>query len=138
MGMTIWVNYLKDGTVTSDEADKSAMFRHLNKLDQLCKRSRIRKLSDFLDTTDLEANVDDGTQAEGSTWDLMAQKGNWFSPEAGIEVLSALIRQLEEKPIRFGWLTDNYDWVLMDLKECLASIENAGEKEARFHLGVVE
>ncbi len=137
MGMTIWVNYLKDGRVSSDEADKSAMYRHVDKLDKLCAKLSVRKLSEFLDTTDLEANMSDAPLEEGSSWELMAKRGRWFHPDEGLKIVSALIEQLEKEPIRFGLLSDNYSQVLEDMRECRASIVKAKDAGAQFHLCVV-
>jgi hypothetical protein len=137
MGMTIWVNYLKDGKVTSDEADKSAMYRHLDKLDKLCLKLSVRKLSELLDTTDLEANFNDNPLNEGTTWEIMAKKGKWFQPGEGIKILSALIAQLQKEPVRFGLLSDNYSQVLEDLTACRASVEKAKNNHAQFHLCLV-
>jgi len=137
MGMTIWVNYLKDGKVTSDESDKSAMYRHLNKLDGVCGKLHVRKISDFLDTTDLEAAYDGRATGAVNGWDLMVKEGSWFRPHEGVAVLSALIAHLREKPIRFGMLSNDYVNVMADLRECLASVEQADDQGAGFHLCVV-
>lgn len=137
MGMTIWVNYLKDGKVTSDESDKSAMYQHLDKLDKLCSKLHIRRLSEFLDTTDLEANMHDKLSNDTNIWEIMAQKGKWFPPDDGIIITSALVIQLQKEPIRFGLLSDNYHQVLADLIECQSSIEKAKSQDAKFHLCVV-
>ena len=137
MGMTIWVNTLKDGAVTSDESDKSAMYRHLSRLDGVCVGVGLRKLSDFLDTTDLETAFagDDVTGEDG--WERMAKVGQWFPPQEGVAVLTGLIARLREKPVRFGLLSNQYAEVLEDLGDCLASIEAAQAQQAMFHLGVV-
>jgi hypothetical protein len=137
MGMTIWVNYLKNGKVSSDESDKSALYRHLDKLDKLCAKLRVRKLSDFLDTTDLEANASGDPAVGSNTWELMAKRGKWFDPDEGLSVLSALIELMRAEPVRFGLLSDNYPQVLADLTECRASVERAKNDGAQFHLCVV-
>ena len=137
MGMTIWVNTLKDGAVTSDESDKSAMYRHLNRLDGVCVEIGLHKLSGFLDTTDLETAFagDDATGENG--WERMAKVGQWFLPQEGVAVLTGLIARLREKPVRFGLLSNQYAEVLEDLGDCLASIEAAQAQQAMFHLCVV-
>jgi hypothetical protein len=33
MSTVLWANYLSDGTVTSDESDKYALYKFLDKLD---------------------------------------------------------------------------------------------------------
>jgi hypothetical protein len=67
----------------------------------------------------------------------MAEQGKWFLPHEGVAVLSALQAHLREKPIRFGLLTNDYGEVMADLAECLASVEQADDQGAGFHLCVV-
>jgi len=137
MGMTVWVNYLKEGHVSSDESDKSAMYRHVDKLDKLCVKLGVPTLSGFLDTTDLEVSMSDEPVDTGNTWELMARKGKWFHPDEGVKVLSALIEQLQKQPIRFGLLSDGYPQVMQDLSDCRDSIIKARQDGAQFHLCVV-
>lgn len=140
MSTVIWVNYLKDGKVTSDQSDKWALYRFTDKLDAMCSKIGIPNLSEFHDTTDAEANLaDDLGVSEGSsdTYTLMAQKGKWFEPDEGLRVLEKLLAVLRERPVRFGLLGDKYPIVLAELEECVQSIQKAKDDGALFHLSVV-
>lgn len=140
MSTVIWVNYLKAGKVTSDESDKWAIYRFSDKLDLICLRIGIRKLSDFHDTIDAEANLSDEVdigENVADTYDLMARKGRWFQPEDGLEVVNRLLTELQEKPVRFGLLGDKYPMVAAELEECRKSIQIAKDDGALFHMSVV-
>lgn len=137
MGMTIWVNALKEGRVTSDESDKSALVRHAGRLDRLCRRIGLTPLSTFHDAAEARHVLAETETEEVSGWDLLAREGAWFDPVEGLEVLSALVAHLEATPVRFGLLTDQYPEVLRDLREARESVTRARDQGARFHLGLV-
>jgi hypothetical protein len=138
MSTVIWVNYLNDGKVTNDESDKWAIYKFTDKIDKICLRIGERKLSDFHDTTDAEANlqeVDDGGVVD--TYTLMAQKGKWFHPDEGLQVVEKLLNELRERPVRFGLVGDKHSQVIEELEECVQSIKRAKQEGALFHFGVV-
>ncbi len=140
MSTVIWVNYLKAGRVTSDQSDKWAMLRFTDKLDKICSKIGIRNLSDFQDTTDAEANLaeDFGNREDAvDTYALMAEKGKWFDPDEGLEVIDKLLTALREQPVRFGLLEDKYSTVVAELEESRQSIQKAKDDGAFFHLSVV-
>jgi len=140
MSTVIWVNYLKEGRVSSDESDKWAVYRFAGKLDRVCGRIGVRKLSDFHDTTDAEANLapELGRDDAGvDTYRLMAEQGQWFDPDEGLAVLGKLLGELRAHPVHFGILSDRYTDVMADLEECERSIQKAKADGSRFHLCVV-
>ena len=139
MSSAIWINALKDGKVTGNEVDRWAILRFADKLDALCDKLGIAKLSDFHDTTDLEANLAPEEEDEDfpDTYELMAQKGKWFPPRAGIEVMEPLIESLKAKPVRFGLMTDHSAEVLTDLEECRVVLQELETEGSMFHLCIV-
>ena len=140
MSTVIWVNYLRDGKVSSDESDKWALYRFAGKLDRLCSKLGLPPLSGFHDTTDARANLEpetgDGTEIP-NTWETMAETGDWYFPDDGLRVIEALLAELERNPVRFGFFGDRYGDVVAELKEARASIARAKTMEAQFHLCVV-
>lgn len=135
--MTIWVNRLADGVVTSDETDKSALVRHAGKLDRICRRLGVRPLSEFHDATEARAQLEEPDDPTLTGWDLLARDGAWFDPSEGLAVLDALLAHLEDTPVRFGLLSDDHGEVLRDLRDARASVAGARDAGARFHLGLV-
>ncbi len=52
MSTVLWANALLDGRVNSDQDDRYALYRHLDKLDRVCRSLGLPPLSDVCDTTD--------------------------------------------------------------------------------------
>ena len=140
MSSAIWINALKEGKVTSNEVDRWAILKFADKLDALCDKLAITKLSDFHDTTDLEANLapeEEDDEDLPDTYELMAEKGKWFSPRTGIEVMDSLFESLKAKPVRFGLITDHSAEVLTDLEECRLVLQELENEGSMFHLCIV-
>ena len=144
MSTVIWVNRLKDGNVTSDQVDRWALYRFADKLDRLCDELGVTRLSEFHDTTDLEANLalevegeDEGGEQELDTYRLMVEKGKWFSPEKGVAVFDRLLERVQAEPVRFGLLTDRREEVVRELEECRSALESIAADDAEFHLCIV-
>jgi hypothetical protein len=136
----IWVNWLKDGKVTSDDVDRWALYRFADKLDLLCEELDVTPLSEFHDTTDLEVNLapeDEEIDEEVDTYQLMAEKGKWFPPQRGIEVIDRLLERLRARPVRFGLLSDHGVEVVTELEGCRAILERIEGEDALFHLCIV-
>ncbi|MDH3255447.1 MAG: hypothetical protein OEM62_10675 [Acidobacteriota bacterium] len=143
MSTVIWVNRLKDGKVTSDDVDRRALYTFADKLDRLCHELGVTRLSEYHDTTDLEANLAPETDESDEdddfpdTYELMAEKGKWFPPEQGIEVVDRLLEHLKRKPVRFGLLGDHSEEVMRELEECRAVLERIKADGAKFHFCIV-
>jgi len=139
MSSVIWVNSLRGGVVSSDQSDKAALYRHAGRLDQICSRHGLRKLSEFHDLTDMQCNLGLLQLPEGmrDTYQLMAEQGNWFDPAEGLEVVQGLRELLQAAPVRFGILRNDYAEVMADLLDCQRSMLQAQQEGGRFHLCVV-
>ncbi|MFT5130576.1 MAG: hypothetical protein ACI8W8_004207 [Rhodothermales bacterium] len=139
MSVAIWINRLQDGEITSDQEDRLFVLKHASKLDKVCQKLGVKPLSSFHDTTDAEMNVM-GLEDQSDEVDfhqLISERGKWFNPQAGVDVLGELLADLEREPIRFGLLSNDYDDVMADLAACKSAIEFAQAAGARFHMSIV-
>jgi len=140
MSTVLWVHYLKDGIVTSEQQDLWAMYRFSDHLDRLCAKIGARPLSEFHDTTDAEANLAPVHHESVGTLDSylrMASRGQWFSPDEGLVIIDRLLDTLRQSPMRFGLLKDRYIEVMVDLAACRQSIDKARQQGSKFNLCVV-
>lgn len=118
MSTVLWANALVDGVVTSDESDKYALYKHADKLDEICRRLLQRSFNDLCDTTDLEYNLSDEDelpQGLTSTNELMAARGKWVMAADAVELLTAVIHEIDARKTRFGLLKNDHDAVLAEL-----------------------
>jgi len=140
MSTVLWANELVDGAVTSDESDKYALYKHAEKLDEICRRVGQRSFHDLCDTTDLVFNQDDDAelpQGMTSTHQLMAKSGKWVAAADAASLLTAALQDIEGKRTRFGLLRNDHDAVVTELKESLAFALAAAAKGGRFNFSVV-
>jgi hypothetical protein len=143
MSTVLWVRYLKNGSITSEQQDLWAMYHFSDRLDRLCANIGVRPLSEFHDATDVDAEEDLAPAPHESAGTLneylrMASRGQWFPPEEGLDILDKLLDTLRRSPVRFGLLKDRYIEVMVDLVECRQSIEKARQQGAKFKLCVVK
>ena len=113
MSTVLWANLSIDGEVSSDESDKAALHRHLDKLDGIFQRSAGLSLHSFCDTTDLEFNLGDDDLPEGmtSTNQVMALSGKWIPAAEAVRAITAALAEIEGRRIRFGLLRKDHDEV---------------------------
>lgn len=139
MSTVLWANCLLDGHVTSDEADKYALYRHSGKLDRITQQLGVLSFIDCQDTTDAEFNMTDTELPPGmeSTDELMAVEGRWCDAGDAVAMLEALIRDIRASNTRFGWLSNDQPMVLKELEESLKFARAAAAKGARFNFAVV-
>jgi hypothetical protein len=136
----LWANALVDGVVTSDESDKHALYKHADKLDEICRGVLQRSFKDLCDTTDLEYNLSDEDelpQGMTSTNELMAARGKWVAAAEAVELLTAMIHEIASRKTRFGLLKNDHDAVLAELRESLAHAQDASAKGGKFNFSVV-
>jgi hypothetical protein len=139
MSTVLWANALLDGRVTSDQEDRYALYRHLDKLDKVCRSCGLPPLSDVCDTTDAKFNLGDEELPDGmtSTTDLMAREGAWLPGAEAAALLEALLAVVQERRIRFGLLRDDHDEVVRELADALAFARAAAAQGAKFNFAVV-
>ncbi|MDP9139518.1 MAG: hypothetical protein M3O62_01835 [Pseudomonadota bacterium] len=139
MSTVLWANHLLVDVVTSDESDKFALHRHLDKLDAICRDAGMPLLSSICDTTDLRFNMEDIELPDGvtSTTELMAKQGQWIAAARGVELLEKLLATVRQQKTRFGLLRNDHDAVVAELEESIAFARIAGAKKAQFNFCVV-
>jgi hypothetical protein len=139
MSTVLWANYLSDGVVISDESDKYALYKHLNKIDGLCESNGLMKLSGFCDHTDLRFNMDEIELPEGmkSTNELMAQQGVWIDGVEALNLLQQLLAAIRANKTKFGLLRNDHDNVTAELEESIVFAKAAADKNAKFNFAVV-
>jgi hypothetical protein len=135
----LWSNQLLNGVVISDESDKSAMQRHLQKLDSLCEASGVATISSFCDSTDAQCNLEILELPEGmdSTNALMAEQGVWIEADEAVKVLDTLIHKIRSEGTRFGLLRNDHDQILDELQESYDYAKSSAERGGKFNFSVV-
>lgn len=140
MSTVLWANLLADGVVTSEEADRYALYKHADKLDALCTSLGLPPFQGLLDTTDLRYNMDDdAVLPEGvtSTNELMAKDGVWMDAQEAIANLDRLVSHIRAQKVRFGLLNNQHDEVVRELEEVIAFARGAATPGDRFNFSVV-
>lgn len=139
MSTVLWANELGGGVVTSDAADKYALYKHAGKLDGIAQRACRRSFQAMCDTTDLKFNQGSDELPAGmtSTDELMARDGKWVDAADAVDLLAALLKDIEAKKTRFGLLRNDHADVVDELKESLAFAQGAKSKAAKFNFSVV-
>lgn len=139
MSTVLWANQLVNEAVSSDASDKYALYKYTNKLDAICRRVCKQSFKDLCDTTDLVFNLTDKELPQGMTTtdELMAVDGKWTDAADAVNLLSAAIKEIEAKNIRFGLFTNDHDAVVAELKESLTYAQDALAKGGKFNFSVV-
>ncbi len=139
MSTVLWANRLRDGVVQSDTSDKYALYRHSRKLDAVCQRSSGLAFTALCDTTDLRCNIEALELPEGmvSSDELMARAGVWQPAEVAVRLLSAALKEIRARNIRFGLLRNEHEAVVAELEESLRYAEAAADEGAQFNFSVV-
>ncbi|WP_367154267.1 hypothetical protein [Methylomonas sp. HYX-M1] len=139
MSTVLWANSLIEGNVESDQADKYALFKHLDKLDKLCRSAGLRPLSEICDSTDAKYNLDEIELPAGmaSTDELMARDGVWIDAQAAVQLLETLLAEIKTRKTRFGLLSDSHEEVVTELGEAIEFARAAASKNARFNFAMV-
>jgi hypothetical protein len=140
MSTVLWANLLADGVVTSDEADRYALYKHADKLDTLCSSLGLPPFHGLLDTTDLQYNTDDAAELpEGvtSTNEVMATGGVWMDAQEALAYLERLVGHIRTHKIRFGLLNNQHEAVVRELEEVIAFVRGTAPPRSRFNFSVV-
>jgi len=139
MSTVLWANQLLDGKVTSDQEDRYALYRHLDRLDRVCRSLGLTPLSAICDSTDMRFSLDDTDLPEGmaSTNELMARDSVWVPAAEAVALLEGLLAAVRERRVRFGILRDDHDDVVRELSESLALARSAAAQGAMFNFAFV-
>lgn len=139
MSTVLWANSLADGVVTSDQADKHALYKHVSKLDEVCRKLGLTAFSGLLDSTDLKFNLEDTELPAGveSTTEVMAQQGVWVAAAQALKLLQGVLAHVQQHKTRFGLLRNDHDAVIAELEESIAFAQGAAAANAKFNFGIV-
>ena len=139
MSTVLWANHLKDGVVESDESDKFSLYKFLDKLDSICEKLDITRISAACDATDFRVNLEELELPEGmaSTDELMAQSGAWLDAEDAVHMLETLLSTVTAENIRFGIVKNHHQEVVAELEESIAYAKAAAQNNARFNCSIV-
>lgn len=139
MSTVLWANTLLNGAVTSDQSDKFALYKHNDKLDEICLRTSQHSFQKLCDSTDLQFNLGDAELPDGiqSTDELMAINGVWASADEVVKILHAALADIQAKKTRFGLLRNDHDDVVAELEESIAYAQSAVSNGAKFNFSIV-
>jgi hypothetical protein len=106
MGHTIWVE-VRGRPLKETADDSSIMHRLMDSLDELAGRLGLRKLSDFYDSSELEAaygDFDDDAEDDSDeepaaepTLEEGQSKGDWFDSATGLDSVRRIRERLTEQ-----------------------------------------
>ncbi len=139
MSTVLWANLLHAGEVSSDEADKYALYRHSKKLEKLSRKLGVASFLSSQDFTDMLFNLSDDELPPGmtSTDELMAQNGSWMAAQDAIQMLTQLLQHIQQEQVRFGVFSDDRDEVMRELEESLEMARKADRVNGQFNFSVV-
>lgn len=142
MGTTIWV-LSKSKMTEGDEWDHSALFYAVDKLDHICEKLGLVKLSSFLDWTDFEINMsEDSEDGEFPDEDTLRDKISWFIPSEALPILRALREYVKTCDSDGKSLLEHgkehlSEELLEDLEDCVTKVEKIAAEGDLFHFCVV-
>ena len=134
MSDTIWVRRKsRVGTEDSgDDFDHSLFCKASEELDKLAESLGVRKLSDFIDTTDMQYNMSDDDLPE--SW--IAENEKWFAPADALASLSKIVERLRLGEVK-GIKEKLRPELLEELEDCLNKVTEAERDSDQFHFCLV-
>jgi len=141
MGTTIWV-LSKNKTTEGDDWDHSALFYAVEKLDPICDRLGLVKLSTFLDWTDFDLNMSEDEDEEFPDEETLRDRASWFNPSEALPMLRALREYLASNQSEIASLLEQgkehlSEELLEDLDDCIFKVEKIETERDLFHFCVV-
>jgi hypothetical protein len=140
MSTVLWSNLLINGQVESDQSDHYALYKQMDKLEEITRKLGLPSFESACDSTDLQYNMsDDEALPEGitSTNEIMATKGQWLSLADGIRMLEGLLANIRKEKVRFGLLSNQHDAVVEELEEVLRFAKSGEGRAQKFNFCVV-
>ncbi|WP_271252957.1 hypothetical protein [Pseudanabaena sp. Chao 1811] len=141
MGTTIWV-LSKNKTTEGDDWDHSALFYAVEKLDSICDRLGLSKLSSFLDWMDFDLNMSEDEDEEFPDEDVLIDRASWFNPSEALPMLRALREYVASNESELVSLLEQgkehlSEELLEDLDDCISKVEKIATEGDLFHFCVV-
>lgn len=134
MSDTIWVRRKSRAGIddSGDDFDHSLFARLSEELDQVAQQLGVRKLSDFIDTTDMQYNLSEDELPE--SW--IAENEKWFAPADALPALSRIVDRLKAGEVK-GIKEKMRPQLLEELEDCLAKVSEAERDGDSFHFCLV-
>lgn len=145
MGMTIWIHTLEGRNYSQDSDDHSQMCRHLDAIDETCKKIGVKSLSEFMDYTDQEYNYDEFGDDDEEDVVLDSETGlaygiddmTWFDAQEGLSSFKALKTAVASSVIT-GLDADEIVDLMEELENCISILEKSAVQAGKFHLSLIE
>ena len=135
MTTSVWV-LRQNAAADGDDVDHTAIFDASEELDRVATGLGVRKISEFFDWTDFDANMSADEPLEDYEYVAAAR---WFEPDDALAALEALLAHLRSNPSA----VETPDWgelyqpVLDELTDVVAKVKRAASEKTRFNLCVV-
>jgi len=139
MSQVIWVGKLFEAKMdeSGDQFDKPFILKFSKKIDTICRKNKIIEISTFFDSTAIQAEMTDDYQGFEDGYRLLEAKGKWFEPSDGITAIEKLLDVLKEKRVKFGTLSDRYNEIINELKNCLDQVKDIESRNGKFNFCIV-
>lgn len=156
MGMTLWIHTLQGRNFSKDSDDHSLMNTHCDALDAICDAASQTKLSTYFDFTDVERNFADEDELDDDEFDEDAEDVEldpetgyrygiddmqWFSAVEGLASLQAMREAVADGAIDEldgDGRDELLEELLEELDDCIATLSAMEDKDAKFHLALVD
>jgi hypothetical protein len=152
MGDTLWIEVKDTRTDPGPGDDNSILLRLQGRLDKLCARLGVAKLSDFVDDSKMAAEYMEWFRQGAEERDLpnvalpetdpAVLEPQWFDPGPALAAVQALVGHLERHPDDLGFHPDasraHWPELLMEeLRGCEAALAEGVARGQPFHFVLV-
>lgn len=135
MTTSVWV-LRQSAAADGDDVDHTAIFDASEELDRVASGLGVRKISEFFDWTDFDANMSADEPLEDYEYVAAAR---WFEPDEALPAFETLLAHLQSNPGAGespDW-SELYQGVLDELADVVAKVKQAASEHTRFNLCVV-
>jgi hypothetical protein len=135
MATSVWV-LRQSAAGEGDDFDHSAIFDASDELDRVAGDLGVKKISEFFDWTDFDANMSAEEPLEDYEYVAAAR---WFDPGEALPSIESLLAHLKANPGAGetpDW-DDLYTPVVAELEDVVIKIRQAASEGTRFNLCVV-
>ncbi|MBF0101405.1 MAG: hypothetical protein HQK77_10905 [Desulfobacterales bacterium] len=131
MSNTLWV-VRKSKKNDGNDFDHSVFYKLSDQLDTLAQFLKVKKLSDFLDVTDMQFNMSDEDLSE--SW--ISENQKWFKPSLALPSLKVILDRLKSDEVK--GIKEKYRIPLIEeLEDCFKKLEQADKEDDFFHFCIV-
>lgn len=139
MSTVLWSNSLKNGEVSSDQENLHALYKHIEKLDAVCKKIGIQTISSICDNTNYLINLKllEMPDSFENSEQLMVKQGIWVEAVEAKEILEKLLNHIELYKLRFGLFNNAHGDIVEELRTSSQFAHNAAKTGAKFNFAIV-